>query len=434
MYILNYIYFIIITLVGLSFLFRGQKRVTSPFDRNQKLLFDGPELFWTLTFATGLLAFSAPAGLDLMAIRLLTLEIFCLFGLLLVKQKTVITPTVIFYAIYIIWLVIGLLYTPSKFYGFRVILKYLYPFLIMLFASAAVRHEEVFLKAGLWARIVAIASIIVSFSYLERTLFPGVIWAGTARAINYISMCVFSLALFFYMGKKKSDLLLAILFAVPCMVWVFRTSIMGTTVALMMFFFFRYKLKSLPLMACVLLLFIFAIFFIPSIKEKMFFNDSNANVSQLQSGELSKDNINSNGRFAMWEWSLEKFYEKKKLQGSGTGNLQDVFYSLRHPFSTIRIVHNDYVQILCDNGLIGIVLFLLTAFLAIIHSFKEYNKRNASPCVKVCAITAGASMMGVLLTMLTDNVVNYSMATLAYPFGFYGMMLGLVYKNKINAI
>jgi O-antigen ligase len=425
MYVLNYIYFAIITLVGLSFLFRGQKKVTSPFDRNQELLFNGPELFWTLTFATGLLAFSAPAGLDLMAIHLLTLEIFCLFGLLLVKQKTVITPTVIFYAIYIIWLVIGLLYTPSKFYGFRVILKYLYPFLIMLFASAAVRHEEVFLKAGLWARIVAIASIIVSFSYLEGTFFPGVIWYGTAQTINYIPMCIFSLALFFYMGKKKSNLLLAILFAVPCMVWVFRTSIMGTTLALVTFFFFRYKQKSLPVIACVLLLFIFAIFFIPSIKEKMFVKDSNANVSQLQSGELSKDDIDSNGRFAMWEVLMNKFYTNKaELTGSGTGSVQNYLYS-NHVFGGLKVPHNDYVQILCDSGLVGIILYLLAAFLAIIHSFKEYNKRNVSPCIKVCAITAGASMMGVLLTMLTDNVVNYSMATLAYPFGFYGMMLGL---------
>ena len=38
-------------------------------------------------------------------------------------------------------------------------------------------------------------------------------------------------------------------------------------------------------------------------------------------------------------------------------------------------------------------------------------------------------LAGVALTMYTDNVVNYSMATLSYPFGFYGMMLGLI-KGK----
>jgi hypothetical protein len=431
MYVLNYIYFIIITLLGLSYLHRKQKRVTSPFDRHQKLLFDGPELFWTLTFSTGLLAFSAPAGLDLMAIRLMALEIFCLLGLFLVKRRAITSPAIVLYVLYIVWLLIGMFYTPSPFYGFRVILKYLYPFLIMLFASAAVQNGEVFLKAGLGARMVAVASIIISFiPHLEWTLFPGVIWYGTARAINYISMCIFSLALFFYMGKRKKDLWLAILFVIPCIVWLFRTSIMGTTLALMTFFFFRYRLKSLPVVACVLLLFVLAVFFIPSINEKMFVK-KDVDISQLESGKLSMDDIDSNRRYDMWEWSIEHYYKKKELQGTGTGNLQQVFYETER-FGHQGIVHSDYVQILCDNGLLGIILYLLTSFVAIIHSFIIYNRKQSPVILKVCAITSGASMAGVLLTLYSDNVVNYSMATLAYPWGFYGMMLGLNKMSKNN--
>ena len=45
-------------------------------------------------------------------------------------------------------------------------------------------------------------------------------------------------------------------------------------------------------------------------------------------------------------------------------------------------------------------------------------------------ISAGASLAGVAVTMYSDNVVNYSMCTLAYPFGFYGMMLGLLKGEK----
>ena len=32
----------------------------------QKMVMDGPEMFWVLTFSTGLLALSAPGALDLM--------------------------------------------------------------------------------------------------------------------------------------------------------------------------------------------------------------------------------------------------------------------------------------------------------------------------------------------------------------------------------
>ena len=427
MYFFNYIYFLIITVAGVKFLFTKQDIVTHPLDKKKKILLDGPELFLVLTFSTGLLAFSAPGMLDLMAIRLMILEIFLLVGLFIVKRKPQWNIAVILYMIYIIWLIIGLSYTLSASYGFRVILKYSYPLLIMLFASAAVRDKEIFFKAGLIARIVAIVSIGFSFIPLIGYLVPGVFWYGTARSIHYISMCIFSLALYYHGGKEKKDLLLCVLFMIPCILWVFRTSIMGTALAVMTFFFFRYKLKSIPVILGVLLLFIIAIFNIPSVKGKMFKDEKNVNIEQLKHGEISKDDINSNARFAMWEHLQKLFYNNNKLTGSGTGSIQNYMYS-NYVFGGLKVPHNDYVQISCDNGLIGIVLYLLIIVSIITHCFIEYNKKN-STTIKMCAIVAGSSIAGVALTMYTDNVVNYSMATLSYPFGFYGMMLGLI-KGK----
>ena len=427
MYFFNYIYFLIITVAGVKFLFTKQAILTHPLDKKKKILLDGPELFLVLTFSTGLLAFSAPGMLDLMAIRLMILEIFLLVGLFIVKRKPQWNIVVILYMIYMIWLIIGLSYTLSASYGFRVILKYSYPLLIMLFASAAVRDKEIFFKAGLIARIVAIVSIGFSFIPLIGYLVPGVFWYGTARSIHYISMCIFSLALYYHGGKEKKDLLLCVLFMIPCILWVFRTSIMGTALAVMTFFFFRYKLKSIPVILGVLLLFIIAIFNIPSVKGKMFKDEKNVNIEQLKHGEISKDDINSNARFAMWEHLQKLFYNNNKLTGSGTGSIQNYMYS-NYVFGGLKVPHNDYVQISCDNGLIGIVLYLLIIVSIITHCFIEYNKKN-SIAIKMCAIVAGSSIAGVALTMYTDNVVNYSMATLSYPFGFYGMMLGLI-KGK----
>ena len=299
----------------------------------------------------------------------------------------------------------------------------------MLFASAAVKHPEVFLKAGLGARWVAIISIGVFFIPFISYLFPGVFWYGTASAINYISMCIFSLALFYHGGKDKRDLVLTIMFMIPCIVWIFRTSIMGTALALMMFFFFKYKAKSLPIIFGVLILFIASIFFIPSVKEKMFKDKENANTEQLRSGKISMDDINSNGRFAMWEALMKIFYINKEVTGSGTGSVQNYMYN-HYVFGGLKVTHSDYVQMLCDNGLLAIFLYAISTLSMIFHSFIEYNKRKNSIPIKICAITAGSAMTGLLLTMYSDNVVNYSMATLSYPFGFYGMMLGLIANNK----
>ncbi len=160
----------------------------------------------------------------------------------------------------------------------------------------------------------------------------------------------------------------------------------------------------------------------------MFLN-KDINAEDFMEGKVTIDDINSNGRFVMWTKLLEKHFRGRELLGSGTGSTQKYMYE-NHVFGGLKVPHNDFVQQLCDNGLIGIVLYLTMALFIISHSFIEYSKNNNIYAVRVSAIVAGVSMGGVLLTMLTDNVVNYSMATIAYPFGFYGMMLGLKRRQK----
>ena len=88
------------------------------------------------------------------------------------------------------------------------------------------------------------------------------------------------------------------------------------------------------------------------------------------------------------------------------------------------------------NGLIGLILFAGAFLSLLIHSFIVFQKRRYPWYIKVCAITAGASAAGILLTMYTDNVINYTMATISYPCAFYGMMLGLEkgYKKSLYKV
>ncbi|KGO00126.1 polymerase [Porphyromonas macacae] len=434
MVFLNYIYFIIISVFSLKLLLQREGKVRSSFDKRRVLLFTGPELFLLLIFATGLLAFSTDlGGLDLMAVRLFVLELFCIIGLYIANRKIGINIPVILYLIYMLWLFIGLFYSPSATYGIRVILKYSYPLLLMLFVSSVVRDEEVFLKSGLYARIVALISLVViltnSYKLIQWDRFiPGVFWYGTAVTINYISMIVFSLAMYIFYGRKIKDIILAVLFFIPCIVLGFRTSIIGSSAALGLFIFFRYRWKSLPLLLGLFILFFSVLLFSPEVKKKMFLN-KDINAEDFMEGKVTIDDINSNGRFVMWTKLLEKHFRGRELLGSGTGSTQKYMYE-NHVFGGLKVPHNDFVQQLCDNGLIGIVLYLTMALFIISHSFIEYSKNNNIYAVRVSAIVAGVSMGGVLLTMLTDNVVNYSMATIAYPFGFYGMMLGLKRRQK----
>lgn len=438
MQLFNYLYFIIITFLGFMFLYGPGIIVRHPLDRNQQMKLNGPESLWFLTFSTGLLAFSANAfGIDLMAIRLLVLEMLCVLGIFRLRNqpstkftnKPVFSAAVWIYALYLLWIVIGCFYTSSVTHGIRTVLKYLYPFLLCLFASAAVRDGEIFIKAGQGAVTVGIVYLVFVFIPYIGLLVPGVFWYGTAAAINFISLMIFSLTLFFFTDAKKKYFFLTLVFLLPCFLWVFRTSIMGSIIALSAFFFIKFRLKSLPILMAIGIAGVVAVFTIPSLHEKMFKKDQNVTLKQFQEGNVTLDNVESNARFSMWENAEDLFYKKHPIQGAGTGNLQRYMYEDFGKQNNKDVIHGDFIQQKCDNGLIGLILYAMIAISIFLHCFIVYQSNN-NTMIKMCAITAGASMLGVYATLYSDNVVNYSMATLSMPFGFYGMMLGMLQKSK----
>jgi hypothetical protein len=384
--------------------------------------YSGQELFWCLTFSTGLLAFSADIGIDLMALRLLVLEILCVVGLQSAINRPIWSLPLRLYVVYLIWIVIGCFYSPSLGYAIRVVLKYCYPLLICLFASKAVRDQETFLKASTLARTVALVSLIFSVIPFIGNLAPGVFWYGTAGAINYISIMAFSLGMYCFTNEKRKNLMFALIFLLPCFIWVFRTSIMGSLVAIMAFSFIRYRLKSLPIIMGILMAGVIAVFTIPSLKKKMF-HEENVTLEQFEAGKVKKDKVNTNAREAMWTDLMARFYDKHEVAGSGTGSVQNYMYN-HFVFGGLKVPHSDFVQIMCDNGLIALVLYIVISLFIFFHAFLVYWSTN-EPIVRLSAIVAGASIVGVVVTLYSDNVVNYSMATLSMPYGFYGMMLGL---------
>jgi len=424
MQIQNIFYFLIFSYYCLKFLMSTGVQMKSPFDRTQKILFDGPEACWIIMFSTGLLAFQTAWVVDIMALRLLMLELLCIIGMLVVKRQPVWTIPLLLYAAYLLWIIIGCAYSPAPAYGFRVFLKYLFPLLMALFASAATRHVETFLKAGKGAMLIAFISFLIWIIPNAPSLFPGVFWYSTARAINYISMFVLSLTLYYYTDEKNKHLFYAVIFMTPCFIWVYRTSIMGSIVALSAFFFIKLKARSLPIIMGIFIAGVIAVFAIPSLHDKMFKKNTNITLEQLEQGEVTMDNVETNSREAVWKHLDSRFYDKHKTAGAGTGVTQ--WYLYTHDVNSgVKAAHSDFLQQRCDNGLIGLGLYALMMLATFFHCFRTFWAYGSIP-IKMAALTAGASLLGTYVTFYSENTVNYSMCTLAMPFGFYGMMLGLI--------
>ncbi|MDP3464760.1 MAG: O-antigen ligase family protein, partial [Sulfuricurvum sp.] len=146
-------------------------------------------------------------------------------------------------------------------------------------------------------------------------------------------------------------------------------------------------------------------------------------ISDLSS--VSMDNIDSNARFAMWAWAMDKFYTGHEWTGSGLGTAQQYMYE-HIVFGGLPALHNDFVQMLSDTGIPGLILYALFPIGIFITAWKPLHRRGLDT-LKITLSLAVLSYIAVLTTMMTDNVVNYSLAVHSYPFIFIG--IALAYKR-----
>lgn len=434
--IINIIAFLILNATFLVFMFRYSARLKNPLNSSKFLLLEGPEMFLVILFATGTLALSSSgggqgtgSGLNLQAIRLALLEALLVMSYFMASHKPTWGIGTISYLVYMIWLLYSMTYSGAGQYGWRYILKYIYPLLIMLSASAIVRDEEVFLAICVWTRRVAVCSLFVFFFPFVNRIIGGLFWYATALSIHYVIIICISLALYFFYGKDIKDLILAIIFVFPCIFMVHRTGLLATFGAIAVFCFYKYKWISLPYIAGVLAIGLGIVFYVPSFHNKMFWKDkeNTLTVADLREGNISEEDIRNNGREAVWEMLKEEFYYGHELKGSGIGSCQKFLYA--NP-TIVKQTHGDYVQMKCDTGDIGMGLYILIAVMVIVHCFIVNVKPSNPDYIKCCAIIVASSLVGNYFAMYSDNAVTYTMATTGYPFGFYGAMLGMLNKYK----
>ncbi|MBQ1409225.1 MAG: O-antigen ligase family protein [Bacteroidales bacterium] len=434
--IINLIIFLVLNAYFFVFMFRYSARVKDPLNSSRYMLVEGTEMFFILLFATGTLALSSSGGghgtgggFNLQAIRLLLLEVALLMSLFVSVERPKWGIGTVAYLVYILWCVISLFWCSSIEFGIRYILKYIYPFIIMITASAIVRDEKVFLSACVWARRLAILSALFPIFPFLGNIFGGTFWYITALNLNYATVSVISFGFYYFYGKDKKDLILAVLFLLPTLLNVHRSGLLAFFGAAAVFMFLKHKWISLPYLALVAAVGLAIVFYVPSFHEKMFWKDTEneLTVQDIREGNISEDDIRNNGRKAIWEMLETQFYKGKEMKGSGIGSCQKFLYD--NP-AGVKQTHGDFVQMRCDTGLIGFWLYIIVAAVVIIHCFIVTSTWYIPDHVKCCAMIAAGSTAGCYLAMYSENVVTYTMCSTGYSFALYGMMLGMLSKVK----
>ena len=427
MILLQLFIYIIILIFEVKILTSKNVEIAMPFEKESKIGFSGLEGLLIFIYATVWFGFD-----NFLAIQLGIFIIIIILGLAKCENRQPFSFPLFIYVLFILWTLYGLTYTRVPSYGIRMILKYSFPFLFALLCAKIVRRGDVFLYAGSWARIVAsigITLLLIKFIYPIAKYF---FWYDAAFITAIITYVIFSFALADFSNKSKLNFWWGVFLCLPCVIAVFRTDIYGTALAIACFFIIKYKLKSVPIIAIIAILGLCVIFLVPSVKNKMFLNPEQVNMEEFVTGDYDQNNIQMNFRQFMWDHAKEDFYYGHEWKGSGTGRVQTQYELELTDVRKGGLPHNDFLIIMCDNGNIGLILFISSYILIFLHCIQIYHQYKEYNYLRVMAMVAGSALLGVAITMYTDNTVSYSMITLSQPWGFYGMMLGLKHKIDYN--
>jgi O-antigen ligase len=205
-----------------------------------------------------------------------------------------------------------------------------------------------------------------------------------------------------------------------------RTGLLATSAAISGYAIARYKAKALPVIAGLFLLGVAVFVFVPQLRGSTFYNEDSVEFSGVLRGEIDTSNIDSSGRFAMWEDLLDRFYEPDPLMGSGLGSVQEHLYSKAMLEGGLSVAHSDYVTLLCDTGLVGLVLYLATSLSALGLALKYIWTDTVVMEIRVASALVLAALTASLCATGFDNVFNYTLPVHSLPFAFTGILLGMV--------
>lgn len=332
------------------------------------------------------------------------------------------------YLLFVFWGLFSLLFiSGAKFDGLMMLVKYVLPLLYLWLAYNAIRDSDDFLY---FLRIVTIgmcvyALIIGGFSAkVLGPLYYWLNWGSGGLFISYApladyfsSLIVVPLALYL-VTDKRIWLLASVWIALSTILETVRTGLGGIFIASSLLFLTIYKLRALPWVMGLALLGAVIVFTVPSFREKMFL-DKNVEMSTFSVDQANFQHISNNGREALWDMNLSKFYYPQPLTGAGLGE-SGAFMKSREG---LHLIHSDYVQMLSDLGDIGLGLFALFAIVALVNIISVAWRSDCPDILKLTGGMALGSCGGTFFSMGFDNVVTYAQQSFVLPFVLIGIFL-----------
>ncbi len=332
------------------------------------------------------------------------------------------------YLLFLGWCVFEVCRAESVGFAARMFLKLLFPLLVMVLARHAGGVRGECERAMRWTTTAAFVSYLLvggvtmrfagSFAWAVAPLF----WVGAAFADYTAIMSGLALACWRCFGQHRY-LVLACALATSSAFLTVRTGVLATAVGISACLWIEYRWRAIPLIGVAVLGTGALLTMLPEFKSKMFVPGSQVALAggPVALGQLDVQQIDSSGRFVLWDKVLQRFFRPAPYLGSGLGSTQAWFSAGNE--TTAKVEHSEYVRLLCDTGLIGLTLYVVSLLACAVTSYRI--AREATDAVGLyVAVAAFSAVPAYLVCMGFDNVLNYALPAAQYPMALAGFANG----------
>jgi O-antigen ligase len=375
-----------------------------------------------LSFMTGGFKslFTEAGGLDMNGMRLIgvTGGFLLLFLVQRSMQRLAIGTYGRWYSIFLLWAAASIVTSIAPIDGLRLLLKLAYPFLTFLAVAGIVEREEQLDRLMAWTLVASLIIVaanpffLLGFAYtVDNEGYRRLGGLGTyANPFSFYLLVILliSLGRFIVRGQSRYLILCALLG-----VWIYLSLTRITLLALLAGIATIVVYGALAqrhyraVAGGVLVALMIAVPFLPPVLERSLgFVPTPGELKALLSSspEVMFESINWQGRELLWPVVYNAF-RADPMTGLGLGSSTLI---LRQTFAGtgLYVVHNEYLRLAAEVGLIGCGLFFL-GVLGWWRAAWRSGWRGSSPQAREFALPALGTIVAGVFIALTDNSLDY---------------------------
>lgn len=258
-----------------------------------------------------------------------------------------------------------------------------------------------------FAVLLFVSLVVSSFTYVIAGASTGL----AAQVMTSMLLSVFFIVRYFIFGEKK-DVVVYLMMAASPVLAITRTVMAATLFNVPFSFAPIGKIKRLILLVVVIMTGV-AVFNLPQVQRKMFHS------GEGKLSEIGKDNEDfaTSGRGAIFDILLNDVSDSPWV-GHGTGAAETLTYAV----SLVGYPHNDWLLTYFDYSILGVVIYLLSNVLMMMHCLFAARRTNTQQ-IKLFFLAGASTFVPFMLVMFTDNIMVYA--------SYFGMLqyllIGLAY-------